>query len=236
MPRKLLELVIWLARHQLRVLLLLLVFALSTWVFLEVTDEVLEGEAKAIDETIILWFRQPGEPKTPIGPFWVAEFARDVTALGGTGVLVVVTVAVAGYLWLDRRFGAMWLVVLSTLSGTGVTYALKSTFNRPRPELVPHLAETLTSSFPSGHSMLSAVVYLTLGALLAQFARRKRLKAYVLTFAVLLTGLVGFTRVYLGVHYPTDVVAGWAAGLAWAILCLLIARFLQQRGAVEEPK
>ncbi|NUQ61661.1 MAG: phosphatase PAP2 family protein [Pirellulales bacterium] len=231
-----LELILWLARHQLGLLLSLLAIAVAGWVFLEIADEVIEGDTKAADEAIILWLREPGNPHDPIGPHWMAEFARDITALGGTGVLVLVTAAVAGYLWLDRRFGALWLVVLATLSGTALAYGLKSTFNRPRPELVPHLAETFTSSFPSGHSMLSAVVYLTLGALLAQLARAKRLKAYVLSVAVLLTGLVGFTRVYLGVHYPTDVVAGWSAGLFWAVVCLLIARYLQRRGAVEEPE
>lgn len=217
-------------------LLSLLMIALAVWTFLEIADEVLEGESRAVDEAIILWFREPGTTKTPIGPHWVTEFARDITALGGTGVLVVVTAGVAGYLWLDRRFGAMWLVVLATLTGTGITYLLKFTFNRPRPDLVPHLAETFTSSFPSGHAMQSAVVYLTLGVLLAQLARPKRLKTYAVVFAVILTGMIGFTRVYLGVHYPTDVVAGWAGGAAWAILCLFIARLLQRRGAVKEPE
>ena len=236
MLRRLLEWIVWLARHQLAVLLSLLVIVVAGWIFLEVTDEVLEGDSRAIDEAIILWFREPGNPKNPIGPQWAAEFARDITALGGTGVLVLVTMAVAGYFWLDHRRHAFWLVILATMSGTALAYGLKSSFNRPRPDLVPHLAETFTSSFPSGHSMLSAVVYLTLGALLAQLVRKQRLRVYVLTCAVLLTGLIGFTRVYLGVHYPTDVVAGWTAGLAWAVLCMLIARFLQRKGAVEEAK
>lgn len=234
--RKQLEWIVWLARHQLAVLLSLMLIVAAAWVFLEVTDEVLEGDSKAVDEAIILWFREPGNPKNPVGPHWAAELARDVTALGGTGVLVLVTVAVVGYLGLDRRHHTMWLVILATGTGAALAYGLKSTFNRPRPDLVPHLAETFTSSFPSGHSMLSAIVYLTLGALLAQLVREKRLKVYVLTFAVLLTALIGFSRVYLGVHYPTDVVAGWTAGLAWAVLCMLIARFLQRKGAVEEPK
>ncbi len=229
-PRRFFDLVVWTARHQLWLLVSLFMIALAVWTFLEVADDVLEGESKAVDEAIILWFREPGTTKTPVGPRWAAEFARDITALGGTGVLVLVTAGVAGYLWLDRRFGGMWLVVLATLSGTGLTYLLKFTFSRPRPDLVPHLAETFTSSFPSGHSMLSAVVYLTLGALLSQLVGSKRLKSYIITCAVLLTGMIGFSRVYLGVHYPTDIVAGWAGGTAWAIMCLLVAKLLQRRG------
>lgn len=234
MTGKFLRLIIQMARHQLWLLISLLLVAVAIWVFIEIADEVLEGETKAVDEAIILWFREPGTTKNPVGPHWMTEFARDITALGGTGVLVLVTTAVAGYLWLDRRPGAMWLVLLATLSGTAIAYLLKSTFSRPRPDLVPRLAETFTSSFPSGHSMLAAVVYLTLGSLLAQLVRRKRLKVYALSSAVLLTGMIGLTRVYLGVHYPTDVLAGWAAGAAWAVFCLLVARLLQNRSVIED--
>src|SRR5205085_9940078 len=106
-------------------------------------------------------------------------------------------------------------------------------FDRPRPSVVPHLSHVMTSSFPSGHSLLSAVVYLTLGSLLARLVGPPRLKLYFLGVAVLLSFLVGLSRVYLGVHYPTDVLAGWAAGLTWAVLCWLLARYLQHRGAVE---
>ena len=88
-------------------------------------------------------------------------------------------------------------------------------------------------SFPSVHSLMSAVVYLTLGALLARMVARRRLKFYVLTLAVTLTGLVGISRVYLGVHYPSDVLAGWCVGLSWASLCWLVGRKLQRQGAIE---
>lgn len=141
--------------------------------------------------------------------------------------------AVAGFLWLRRLYGAMWLVIISTLSGLAVSTALKMLFERERPSDVTHLSHVMTHSFPSGHSMLAAVVYLTLGALLGRIVEGWRFKAYFLFVAVVLTMLVGVSRVYLGVHYPTDVLAGWTAGLAWAVLCWLAARFLQRRGKVE---
>jgi len=106
---------------------------------------------------------------------------------------------------------------------------------RPRPNIVPHLTEVQTSSFPSGHSMMSAVIYLTLGVLLSRLVVGAVMRFYVVAVAMLLTALVGFSRVFLGVHYPSDVVAGWTAGLAWALICLLVARILQHRGSVENP-
>jgi undecaprenyl-diphosphatase len=127
----------------------------------------------------------------------------------------------------------MAFVFGATSSGFALSVALKALFRRPRPEVVPHLMRAYSSSFPSGHSMISAVVYLTLGVLLAQLVHRRLLKFYFLMLAVLLTVLVGVSRVYLGVHYPTDVLAGWTAGLVWAVLGWLVQRALQRRGQVE---
>jgi undecaprenyl-diphosphatase len=128
----------------------------------------------------------------------------------------------------------MWLLIAATLGGCTVSLLLKHAFDRPRPQLVPHLSIVHTSSFPSGHSMLAAAVYLTLGALLGQFVHERVLKAYFLIVAIALTVLVGLSRVYMGVHYPTDVLTGWTGGLAWALICWLIARFMQRRHIVEE--
>ena len=129
----------------------------------------------------------------------------------------------------------MCIVLVSTLGGLLLAGVLKNVFDRPRPEVLPHLCLVSSASFPSGHSMLSAVVYLTLGTLLGRFVAERRLKIYVLGIAMGLTVLIGVSRVYVGVHYPTDVLAGWSAGLAWALACGLLGRILQQRVAVETP-
>ncbi|MCP3136248.1 phosphatase PAP2 family protein [Pyxidicoccus xibeiensis] len=197
--------------------------------FIALSDEVSEGETQDVDERVLRMLRDPADPSVPRGPWWLAVSAEEVTALGGVTVLFLVTLAVCGYLLLARRYRTLLLVLVATLGGGLLNTLLKQLFSRPRPSVVPHLTEVMTQSFPSGHAMLSATVYLTLGALLAQLAERRRLKAYILGVALLLPGMVGMTRVYLGVHYPTDVLAGWVAGLAWALLTALVARALHRR-------
>lgn len=215
--------------------LLLLVFA-GTWAFVEVADEVRENDTQAIDRQVILAMREPDDLSDPIGPPWVEEIGRDFTALGGNGYLTLLTLAVVGYLYLDKKPHAAVFVVVAVGGGVLLSTFLKELFDRPRPDLVPHGSLTYTTSFPSGHSMLAAVTYLTLGALLARLTSRRVIKVYLLGVAVVFTLLVGVSRVYLGVHWPTDVLAGWSAGAAWATLCWTVARFLQRRGRVErEP-
>jgi undecaprenyl-diphosphatase len=210
-----------------------LTIVLGVWTFIAIADEMSEGDTQRFDDWAIRSLRNPADPSDPIGPKWLEEMGRDLTALGGVVVLFLVTLAVAGYLLMLRKYHAVGFVLAATGGGLLLSTLLKQFFSRPRPELVPHLSHVATSSFPSGHSMLSATVYLTLGALLSQFVEQRPLKIYFLAFAMLLTFLVGCSRVYLGVHYPTDVLAGWTAGLVWAALCWLAARYLQLRGAVE---
>jgi undecaprenyl-diphosphatase len=227
------QVVEWLGGHELAVIVGLLVIVAGTWGFVALAGEVLEGDTQRLDERMIRALRRPDDPATPIGPAWLEEVARDITALGGVPLIVLIAGSVIGFLGLDRKFGAMAFVFGATASGFALSVALKALFRRPRPEVVPHLMRAYSSSFPSGHSMMSAVVYLTLGVLLAQLVHRRLLKFYFLMLAVLLTVLVGVSRVYLGVHYPTDVLAGWTAGLVWAVLCWLVQRALQRRGQVE---
>lgn len=224
----------WIGRHELSVLIALLIVVGGCWAFIEIADEVIEGDTDAFDRWAVMALRRPDDPATPIGPSWMPEVGRDMTALGGVTVLACLTITVAVYLWLRRMYGAMWLVIAATTGGLIATSLLKYLVDRPRPDVVPHLSIVHTSSFPSGHSMMAATVYLTLGALLGRFVSEMRLRAFFLGVAVILTLMVGFSRVYMGVHYPTDVLAGWSAGLAWATLCWIIAKRLQQRGAVEQ--
>ena len=177
--------------------------------------------------------RNQNDLSDPLGPRWVEESFRDFTALGGIGVLTFVTCSVTGFLLLYRKYRMALFIAGAMTGGLIFSLVLKTTFDRPRPDLVPHGSYVLTTSFPSGHSMLSAVVYLTLGALLARVQPERRIKAYLILVSILLTLIVGVSRVYLGVHWPTDVLAGWTAGSVWALLCWLIARRLQQSGRME---
>jgi undecaprenyl-diphosphatase len=206
----------------------------GVWVFIAVAYGVRTGSAKQLDERLLRALRNPHDLKEPLGPPWLAEVGRDLTALGGVAALCLVTAAVAGYLLICHKYRALALLLVATLSGLLVSTVLKDVFHRPRPTVVPHLSYVSSASFPSGHSLVSAVVYLTLGSLLARLVEQRRLKVYFLGVALLLTLLVGASRVYMGLHYPTDVLAGWSAGLVWALVCGLLARWLQQRGMVEK--
>ena len=221
----------WWGTMSLVVLIGVLVAVGGTWAFIEIADEVTEGDTQKFDDWALQALRKPDG--TPIGPRWMHEAGRDLTALGGVMVLSLFTFGVAGYLLMVRKYHAMWLVIIATFGGLIVSTILKRSFDRDRPDIVPHLSHVYTSSFPSGHSMLSAVVYLTLGSLLARLAPNYKVKLYFIGLALFLTSLVGVSRVYMGVHYPTDVLAGWTAGCVWATLCYIVARQLQIRGKVE---
>lgn len=227
----------WLEGHiELGLAALLGLVATGVWIFAAIAEEMLEGETHAFDEYLLLALRAPGNPADPLGPPWVEELARDVTALGGTGFLTFLTAAAVGFLWLQRRRGTALFVLASVGSGMMLSNTAKLLFDRPRPDLVPHGSYVYTASFPSGHTLMATVTYLTLAVLLARGFAETRLKAYVIGLAVFVTFAVGVSRVYLGVHWPTDVAAGWAAGAAWALGCAALARYLSQQGAIERAE
>lgn len=232
--RRFLGALLLLGRKELPLLIGLLAIAAGLWAFVELADEVLEHETLAIDRALLLSMRNAEDLSDPIGPRWFEETARDFTALGGVGVLATITLASAGFLVLDGKHRAALFVLLAVTSGQAISMFLKYWFDRPRPDLVPHGSHVYTSSFPSGHSLMATVTYLTLGVLLARTVTDRRLKVYLVSLAILLSAAIGASRVYLGVHWPTDVLAGWTLGACWAIFCWIIELYLQRAGQVEQ--
>lgn len=223
----------WPPRRELVLLVVLCLIAGGTWGFIALADEVLEGDTMTIDERLLRALRNPADTSDPLGPLWVEELGRDITALGGVGILTLLTFAAAGYLSLRGKHRTALFTLLAIGSGVLLSFLLKEGFDRPRPDLVPHEAGVYTASFPSGHSMMAAVTYLTLALLIARTQSRKRVKFYLLVLALLVTIAIGISRVYVGVHWPTDVLAGWTAGGVWALLCWMTVLFLQERGVIE---
>ncbi len=218
---------------ELDVLAALFVFAGASFTFLKLVSEIREGDTRSADQAILLALRDPNDLSNPIGPQWLEIICRDLTSLGSPTVLALITIAAVSYLWIDGKRAVAAFVAAAIVGGAVLESLLKLGFARPRPELVSHLVTVDSFSFPSGHATMATITYLTLGVLLARVQERRRMKLYLLTVASILALLVGFTRVYLGVHWPTDVIAGWCIGTAWALGCWLIATWLQNRGTFE---
>jgi undecaprenyl-diphosphatase len=223
----------WARQRDMLVVSLVFLACALTYVFFEISEAVAEDEF-VVDKSILLALRNDADPSVPVGPAWLKEVWRDITALGGGIVVGLVGVVVTGYLALLREWRTV-AAFAGALIGAGLgSTILKQLFGRARPDVVEHLVDVSTLSFPSGHSLLSAVAYPTLGVLLARVVKTRSLKLYCMGVALLLMVLVGFSRVYLGVHYPSDVLAGWCLGLAWSIVVWMIVRTLQRKGAIEE--
>jgi undecaprenyl-diphosphatase len=213
-----------LRRFETRVLVYSIAAAAALWSFFGIADEVAEGETHALDQRLILMFREGGDLNNPVGTRSFEEAMRDITALGGfTLVTLATVVGVLAFLFHGRRRHALVLggaVLLAWISSE----ALKTLYSRPRPDLVPHGSYVYSASFPSGHSTLSAATYLTLAMLISSLEPKRRTKAlvYGLAFGFLFT--VGLSRVYLGVHWPSDVLAGWCLGAVWALIAWIVLR------------
>jgi undecaprenyl-diphosphatase len=213
-----------LRRFEARVLVALVLIAGALWAFLSLGGEMAEGETDAFDRRLILALRAPGAPHDPLGSKGVEEAVRDITALGGTVLVTLVTVvAVLAFAFHKRGRHAMvmaWAVLLAWTSSE----ITKSLYHRPRPDLVPHEVYVYSGSFPSGHSTLSAATYLTLAMLVSTLETRRRTKALAYGLAGALLVGVGASRVYLGVHWPSDVLAGWCLGALWALAAWVMLR------------
>lgn len=215
-------------RDELLILLGGVLLLLLAWGFVALAGEVLEGDTQSFDERMLQGLRRPENPAVPIGPAWLQSAALDITALGSPTVLGLAVFAISMFLVLQQSYRAALFVFVASCGGFLLNTLLKNEFSRTRPTIVPHLREVMSPSFPSGHALTSAAVYLTLGALLMRLSTRRLTKFYCITTAMLATCLVGLSRVYLGVHYPTDVLAGWLIGLSWALLCWLVERTLEK--------
>jgi undecaprenyl-diphosphatase len=208
----------------------------GTLAFLAIAGAVADGDTTAFDGSLLRLLRTPDDPADPLGPPWLEVAVRDVTVLGGNTVLTLAGVLVVGFLLTVRAFGAAAFVTVSLVGGSFLGVLLKDLYDRPRPDLVAHVVAVATPSFPSGYAMQSAIVWLTLGALLSRAVPVRAARLYVLGAACALTLAVGSSRVYLGVHWPTDVLAGWCVGSAWAMGCWLLAALMRRRPGVRRPR
>jgi len=215
--------------REIKILVNLFILVTALLVFTYVAKEVIRGETQEFDEWVLNYLRDDGTIKLPIGPSWFTGLMTDITALGGATIIFLITAAVVFYLLIQKHYEFMWLILIATIGGALLSFGLKELFARERPPLIFHLLTVKSLSFPSGHAMISSVVYLTQGALLAKVQLNKNLRVYILLVAIILVFLIGISRIYLGVHYPTDVLAGWSVGLAWASLCWVAAKYLQRR-------
>lgn len=210
-----------------------LVLALA---FLALASEVVAGDTREFDERLLRALRRSDDPSAPIGPAWLRSGALDITALGSLAVLGLTVLAVTGYLVLQGLHRTALFIFLASWGGWMLNSVLKDLFDRTRPDIVPHLREVGSSSFPSGHAMTSAAVFLTLGALLMRLSQDRFTKFYCIFVAMLATFLVGASRVFLGVHYPSDVLAGWLIGLSWALLCWIVERTIERRAGLKREQ
>lgn len=211
-----------LRRLETRALLLWLGVAGAIWAFLKLAGEMTEGETNAFDGRILLALRRPGDLADPIGSRSVEESMRDITALGGVTFLTLLTVVATLALLFHRRRTRALVFAGAVIAANISSEVLKQVYDRPRPTLVPHGSYVYSGSFPSGHSALAAATFLTLATVIASLEPYRSTKVLTYVVAIVLTVMVGFSRVYLGVHWPSDVLGGWCLGAAWALAAWIV--------------
>lgn len=207
--------------------ILVILFALV--IFFYVAQKVQNGSTINFDYYALNSLRADNPTREALGPNWLTILMTDITALGGAAIIFFVTASVAFYLLLRKNYSFLWLIIVATIGGVVISLGLKEFFSRERPPIEYHLITVKSLSFPSGHATMASVVYLTQGALFAKLQSVKKIRIFFLTVSAFLVFLIGTSRIYLGVHYPTDVIAGWAVGTAWASFCWLVVKNFQKR-------
>lgn len=190
-----------------RVLAVFLAMAFSLWAFLTIAGEMAEGETRSLDEHLLPTLRVAGDPGNPVGPRWLEEAMRDITALGGFTVLTLITLTTAVALFRAGRARQAWVVGMVVIGAELSSDLLKLAYARPRPDLAPHGSYVYSNSFPSGHSTISVTTYFVLAIILTGLVQRRQSRTMIYAVAGLLIATIGLSRVYLGVHWPTDVMA-----------------------------
>lgn len=207
-----------------RTLIAIGALAAAAWAFLALSDEVSEDDTLPIDRAILMALRTPGDPTDPIGPKFLEEVVRDITALGGLTQVTIMAAVLAAWLLLYRRRREALVFAATVVLASVSSEILKALYGRERPSLVPHEIDVYSHSFPSGHSTVSAATFLTAAVVLAGLQPARGGKRLAFTTAILLVAAVGISRIYLGVHWPSDVLGGWALGAAWALAAHLALR------------
>lgn len=193
-------------------------------VFQDVADDQNEADGQASDWAILKRLRRGGDPSRPVGPDWVKDGLTELTAAGGVTVLATATGVVSGGLLIAGKRREALVLAASFAGALALSEGLKNLFKRGRPPAEYRAAEAVNESFPSGHALLSAATFLSLAFVVAQGAKSSAMRAYALACGAAGAATVGFSRVYLGVHWANDVLGGWAAGTAWATTCWLLGR------------
>lgn len=207
----------------------LIVAAIGTWIFVELGEHVRSGTTQAFDDSVIRWM---GAHHTPT----LDTIMLEITALGTGGVVIMIVAVAALFLVLTQHKYSAILLLASTLGGIALNGVLKLGFNRPRPSIFLPEVHTVSSSFPSGHAMSAAIVYSTVAYLAARLHKRRWARMLVMGSAFVVIALISLSRLYLGVHYPSDVVAGVSIGLAWAGFCMATLEAIQKFGIRRDPR
>lgn len=176
---------------------------------------VVSGWSANIDNSVLLLLRNTGNSSIPVGPGWFLDFIQDISSFGSVTAVILITILTSGLLIIKKEYVLLNSFLTTIIGGGLIELLMKEIFSRPRPQIVSHLVNVDTYSFPSGHSAISTIVYLALAFLIFKFEIKRSIKLYFLSSAIFLILLIGFSRIYLGVHFPSDVLGGWALGLTW---------------------